>query len=178
MQFVCEGIGCKAANVAHHHEHGVLHGRIRDGAEVPQSPGEQDVEILRDESDLADDHRLAVIGPQGREQEHVLQGETVLGVVSHMLQARDRLLRSFDEAQILAAIEGEVAVDEAIEVVALLKACSGGGISKPTMELGSDAIEILRLRAFLAFANFGGVLAAEPCLKEGAYIPFYPRGLE
>ena len=34
------------------------------------------------------------------------------------------------------------------------------------MELGSDAIEVLRLRAFLALANLGGVLAAEPCLKE------------
>ena len=89
----------------------------------------------------------------------------MLGVVSHVLQVRYRSLRSFDEAQVLAAVEGKVALDEAIEVIALLETYSSGGIPKPAMELGSDAVEILGLRAFLTLADLGGVLAAEPCLE-------------
>ena len=60
------------------------------------------------------------------------------------------------------AVEVEIAVDEAVKVVALLQADGVGCIAQPAVELGADPVEVLRLRTFLAFADFGGVLAAEP----------------
>ena len=43
----------------------------------------------------------------------------VLGVVEHVLKARDGLLRGFNQSQVLTAVEVEIAVDEAEELVAL-----------------------------------------------------------
>ena len=162
MQLEREGIGREAANLTHHNEHGILHGRICDGAKVPQPPGKQNVEILRHKIDLAYDHGLTVVGPQGCQQQHKLQGEADLGVVEYMLQTRLWLFSCLDDAQILPAVKVEVAVDEAIEVVRLLEAHGVGGIAQPAVKLGANAIEVFGLRVLFALADFGGVLAAQP----------------
>ena len=86
----------------------------------------------------------------------------MLSVVEHVLQTGQRLLRSFDQPQVLAAVEVEVAVDEAIEVVGLRQANGVGRIPQPAVKLGADTVEVFRLRPLLALTNLGGVLAAEP----------------
>lgn len=156
------GSGAKAADVPHHHEHGVLHGRVGDGPEVPEPPGEQNVEIAGHEADLAEDHLFAVIGPQRCQQEHRLEGKALLCVVEQVFEAGYGPLRRLDQAQIVAAIEVEVAVDEAEEVAAVREPYGRGGVAQPAVELGANAIEVLGLRALLALADLDGVLAAEP----------------
>ena len=177
MQLVREGVGREPADVPHDDEHRILHGRVGDGAEVPQPPGNQDVEILATRPILRMTTGSLSSGRSGASKQHVLQGEAVLGVVEHVLQAGHRLLRGFDEPQVLAAVEVEVAVDEAVEVVALLEADRFGGVAHPAVKLGADAVEVLGLGALLALADLGGVLAAQPGL-EAVGVHFLARIVE
>ena len=159
--------GVEAADVAHDQEHGVLHRRVGDACGSSTAARRAGCRgSARRAAACAVDHRLAVVRPQRRQQQHVLQGEAVLGVVEHALQARQRALaRRLDQPQVLAAVEVEVAVDEAEEVVALREARRCRGIAHPAVELGADAVEVLGLRALLALADLGGVLAAQPGLE-------------
>ena len=63
--------------------------------------------------------------------------------------------------QVLAAVEVEVAVDKAVEIVAPIEAHGVGGIAQPAVKLSADAVEVLGLRALLALADLGGVLLRE-----------------
>ena len=63
-----------------------------------------------------------------------------------------------------AAVEGEVALDEAGEVGARREADPLLVIAHPAVELGADEVEVLRSGAPLALADAVGVLAAQPGL--------------
>jgi hypothetical protein len=54
------------ADVPHHEEHRVLHGRVRDAAEVSQPPRNQDVHERGRHTQLAADHLAVVVGNERR----------------------------------------------------------------------------------------------------------------
>ena len=95
--------------------HGVLHGRIVGGLEVPDSPGDQDVEVSGDNSQLTMDLVFTVGSAQRREQRGVLEREIVLGVVVDGLEPGREGLGRFPDALVPVAVEVEVFLDEAPE---------------------------------------------------------------
>ena len=135
-------------------------------SEVPEPPGQQDVDVLGDEADLPINHIIWVIGLKGREQRQVLEREAVLRVVQHVLQSREHLLGRFYQPQVLAAVELQVAIDEPVEVVARLEADLGAGLTQPAVKLGADPVEVFGSCALAAFTDLRGVLAAQPGLEE------------
>jgi hypothetical protein len=54
--------------------------------------------VTGDQAQFMIHHRLALVRPQRREQEQILESETVLGVKEDTLQARNGFLRGLDKA--------------------------------------------------------------------------------
>src|SRR5579872_1884836 len=77
-----------AANLAHNEKHGVLHGRETDTVPVPETAVKQNVQIDRDEAQLADDDLFRIARNEGREEHLILRGETKSGIVEYVLQTR------------------------------------------------------------------------------------------
>jgi len=123
------------------------------------------------------DDGVAVVRPQRREQQHVLQREALMRVVQHVLEPGNALLSGLEKSQILTAVEVEVAVDETIEIVAIPKAHFSRRFSQPSMVFGADAIEILGPGSFFALSNPGGILAAKPRF-DAVRIDFFARVVE
>ena len=149
----------------HHQKHRVLHGRVGDEAEVPETPRQQDVEEPRHQPDLAGDDRFRIARAKRGQKKHVLEGETVEAVVEDGLQPRDELLRRFDAAQVGAAVEVEVSLHELVEGLVGRESDGAACIPHPTVELGADTLEVFRLGVALPFADLLSVLAPQPRLE-------------
>jgi len=72
----CEIFRVLAAYVPHNQEHSVLHGVVGDAAEVSQAAGKEDVDVRRDDLELAVHVRAWIIGCEWSEQYRILQCET------------------------------------------------------------------------------------------------------
>src|SRR5450755_2214692 len=73
-------------NISHHHKHGVLHGRVVDGAEVPNAAMDQDVDVGGRDPRLAQQNDFGVFQSEGREEYGVLKCEIMLRVEVDGLQ--------------------------------------------------------------------------------------------
>jgi len=78
------------------------------------------------------------------------------------------------DPQVLLAVEIEVALQEAEEVLGVVQPDIRARLAQPSVELRPDAIEVLWDRAALAFADARGVLAPEPGLEEVGVGVFAP----
>src|SRR5437867_4468167 len=100
------------ANLPHHEEHGVLHGGIVDGAPVPDSPRNQDVEECCGNAKLPQDLLLGIIYAEGGEQHRILQSEVVLSVVVDTLEPWREGLSRLTQSVVLSGVEGKLLLDE------------------------------------------------------------------
>lgn len=101
----------------------------------------------------------------------------MLGVVEHVLETGDQFLRGLDEPQILATVEVEIPVDEAVKIVALFQTDGIGRIAEPAVKFGTDPVKVFRFGSLFALANLGRVLAAQPGL-EAVRLDFLARVVE
>jgi hypothetical protein len=86
MQLRGERFDMQSPDVENNLRHRIPHRGIRDRAEIPQTPREEDVDVTGDQAQFLIDHRLTLVRPQRREQEQILESETMLGVKEDTLK--------------------------------------------------------------------------------------------
>jgi len=145
-------------------EHVVLHGRVARRLPVPDPARDKDVEVGRDDAELAVDFVFAVTAPERRQKDRVLESEIVLGVEVDCLQTFDHRFRCTADVLIPAPVEREIVLDEAAEGRTAGEAKRCLVIPHPAVELRADQVEVAGLGSALALSNALCVLTAKPGL--------------